>query len=95
MKQVRAHASTNVNHRSELRSQRICSRLKQLRHDSTRSTASDAAPHRVDSISHRRFLLAITLDHSRRALRSTRHSSKSLISLREARSGLKIGLVAR
>jgi len=57
LKQVSAQAtSTKANHRPESRSQRACSRLKQLSHDSARSIFHRCRPSRADDSTPRRAI---------------------------------------
>jgi hypothetical protein len=57
LKQTTAQAtSTNANHRSESRSQRIPSRRQQLNHDSDRSTFHRCRPSRVEDSTPRRAI---------------------------------------
>jgi hypothetical protein len=51
--------STNANHRPASRSQRTCNRLKQLSHDSDRSTFQRWRPSRVDASTCRRAIRAV------------------------------------
>jgi hypothetical protein len=51
--------STNANHRPESRSQRTCSRLKQLNHDRDRSTFQRWRPSLVDDSICRRAIRAL------------------------------------
>jgi hypothetical protein len=57
LQQTNAQASsTNANHRPLSRSQRTCRRLKQLNHDSARSTFHRCRPSRVDGSIPRRAI---------------------------------------
>jgi hypothetical protein len=57
LKQVSVQAtSTKVKNRSESRSQRTCSRLKQLNQDSARSTFHRCRPSRTDDSTPRRAI---------------------------------------
>jgi hypothetical protein len=57
LKQTTAQASsTKANHRPESRSHRTCSRLKQLNHDSARSTIHRCRPSLVEDSTPRRAI---------------------------------------